>query len=306
MESQVYEVSISSNGSPVIDAAYRFEFNHEQPLLEVFGRRVVVFPFTPSWREPIIERLAWKTSILTAHDGTEQRIQLRQLPRHSVEYELYAEMTEASLLEATLWGWQARVYALPIWTEPTRLNKPLARNSLSIPIVTNNTGFHVGGLAVMLRDAFTVEAVEVGQVNTDSLILERPLSNSWPIGSFIYPARLARLPQQQSLSRLTAGIIKTSVQFEMAEHTQIEAKVYPVRYRDFAVLDKRPNWSQPMESDYLRKLTKLDYQVGVVTIDDNANQPVIVQSMAFVLENRDEIQAFRQWLYARAGRQQPT
>jgi hypothetical protein len=305
LESQTYEFSISTNGPPVIDALYQFNFSSEQPTLVVIGRRVVVFPFAPSWRAPIIEQLAWKTSILTAHNGSEQRIQLRQQPRRQLEYELFAELSEASLLEAMLWGWQARVYALPLWTEPHRLNQFLPSNSSVIPVPTANKDFFVGGLAVLIQDPFTVEAVEVAQVNEHSITLHRPTAFSWPIGSFVYPARLARLPKKQSLSRLTAGVAKANVRFEMAELSLLDAKEYPTQYRDYAVLDKRPNWSNPIDAEYARKLTRLDYQVGLTTLDTHSATPAIVQNMTFLLENAADILSFRQWLYARAGQQHP-
>lgn len=62
LSSRLYEVSISLDGPPVIEASFTFQFPGESPRLSISGRRVVVFGLRPHWGESWLERLAWAIS----------------------------------------------------------------------------------------------------------------------------------------------------------------------------------------------------------------------------------------------------
>ncbi|MDF5999791.1 hypothetical protein P4050_15850 [Pseudomonas aeruginosa] len=56
---------------------------------------------------------------------------------------------ERQLLDMTLFGWGARIWALPIWPDIQLLHQPLAAGSLGIPCDTAGLDFRDGGLAML-------------------------------------------------------------------------------------------------------------------------------------------------------------
>ncbi|MFF6691258.1 hypothetical protein ACET4H_33715, partial [Pseudomonas aeruginosa] len=121
---------------------------------------------------------------------------------------------ERQLLDMTLFGWGARIWALPIWPDIQLLQEPLAAGSLNIPCGTAGLDFRDGGLA-MLRgeDAFTYEVVEVRTVTAAGLDLVRPVQATWGTGSRLYPVRTAQLTEQPTLTRLTDTAQSARVSF---------------------------------------------------------------------------------------------
>ena len=107
---------MSLDGPPVIEADFIFQFPDEAPTLSISGRRVVVFGLKPNWANGWLERLMWATDVLTARDGTEQRVGLRAKPRRSLEFSILVGSADAALLDVLLSAWQSRVYACLLYT----------------------------------------------------------------------------------------------------------------------------------------------------------------------------------------------
>ena len=68
LESRTYTLNISTNGAPVIDAKYTFDFPETtDPVLSVIGKRVVVWPFMPQTRHK--ETLEWLTDVIQSYSN---------------------------------------------------------------------------------------------------------------------------------------------------------------------------------------------------------------------------------------------
>src|SRR6202030_2556820 len=87
--------------------------------LVVTGNRLAVFTIEPIWHPNGISEWPqlWMTDVLKAHADSEQRVQLRTIPRSKVKFRVTADRLRKSLLEALLWGWQNQVYGVPFWPD---------------------------------------------------------------------------------------------------------------------------------------------------------------------------------------------
>lgn len=306
LESRIYQLSVSTVGPSSIDASYLFDFPADDPVLLVTGTRVIVWPFRPNWKQPVTERLEWLTDVLEADDGTEQCIQLRSAPRRFFEYLLTASQADKRRLETLLWDWHARVFALPVWTDPGRLSAPVSAGDTVLSIPTDNLDYHDGGLAVLISDTATYEALEIQTVASGSITLVRPLLNNWPAGTRIFPARTARLADSQELDLYTATLENALVKFTLQDNTAVAAAEFNAsQYRGLPVLETRPNWREDISKAYRRKLQVFDNTTGVQSVDDLSGRPVTVQDYLWTRKGKDDIQALRKWLHARAGKLTP-
>lgn len=307
LQSRLYTFAAGTRGAPVIDAAYRFVFaGGLSALLVVTGRRVVVFGMRPDWSQGITERLEWLTEVLEAYDGTEQRVRLRQLPRRGFEYGFLIEGRDAQVLDHLLFAWGARIYCLPVWTDVSILDGEAAAGQTTLTVQdAANSDYHAGGLAVLWRSNTRHEAVEILSIAGNTLTLKLPLAGSWPAGTRVFPARLARLEGEVAVARPTDTIAVGRCRFGIEDITAPAVADYGPAYQGYRVFDWRPNRSTDLEDTWRRKLSIIDYGTGLPTFDDELGTPLIGRTLTWLLTNRSEATVFRSWLAARAGRANP-
>ena len=262
LESRLHNVSVSLDGPPVIEADFTFQFPDEAPTLSISGRRVVVFGLKPNWANGWLERLMWATDVLTARDGTEQRVGLRAKPRRSLEFSILVGSADAALLDVLLSAWQSRVYALPIWPDKAVLTAAVAAGSTVIPLTTTNLEYEADGLLVIGTDSRNTEAAEVLSIASNAVTLKQPLLQPWPAGAFVTPARTARLRITQAVSRVTDAIATARLVFDIAGTTAITKQDSSTTFNSTAVWITRPNRVRDVESDYQRLAEVLDFDTG--------------------------------------------
>ncbi|WKB54387.1 hypothetical protein [Eleftheria terrae] len=307
LQSRTYSFSASHRGAPVINAQFAFRFTGGGEMrLTVTGRRVVVFGIRPDWSDGLTERLEWLSEVLEAHDGSEQRIRLRQLPRRSFEYSWLLDGQDVRLLEHLLFAWGARIYCLPVWTDGSQLLQDVAAGGREL-VVPNapHVDYHPGGMAVLWRSAVENEAVEIASIDGGVLTLTLALGRSWPAGTRVLPARLARLEGTTTVRRVTDTIASGRSRFTVEDLTAAAGSEAGSAYRGYALLDWPPDWSEEIDVSWQRKLTVIDQGTGTRGFDDEAGAPQVGRRLTWLLPNRPHITAFRQWLAARAGRVHP-
>lgn len=306
LEERVFFVTVATTGPATIDAKYAFVFPAESPVLGVVGRRVVVFGHAPNWAAPVVEKLAWLTDVMPAQGGIEQRVGLRDAPRRALAYEL-ATLTrhQTNLLETMLLGWQARLWAVPVWTDRQDLAAALAAGSLTVPCTTSGYEFAASGLALLWAAHDRHEAVEVASVGASSLTLKTATVAAWPAGTRLYPVRLGRMPSRQKLLRETAHHITGAVEFAFDDNPALAAVDSGDVYAGYRVYAGRTNWADPTEIDFVRQVDEIDYETGKAWVDDLSGLATLLKSWHWLFKSRAEIVAFRGWLAARAGRRVP-
>ena len=302
LESRIYQLSVSLDGPPVLDASYGFDFGAEAPRLTVTGRRVLVWGFPPDWSAAVVEGAAWATDVLTAHDGSEQRLRLRVSPRRSWEYSLGAVGDDAPRLTHLTHGWGGRVYALPVWTDPHALPAPLAAGSTAIALDTNGRDYRAGGLLVLHADARTAEAAEILAVNATSITLKKGTEQAWPAATRVYPVRLARLTAPAGLEFFDAQVWTARLRFTGEDlDLPVAADPGPL-YRGVPVDETPPSRAGAGGTEFARALEVLTPPAGPRAVADRMPRPVAIRRHGRVLSSRAEITAFRAWFHARAGR----
>ncbi|MCW7536700.1 hypothetical protein OOT46_02375 [Aquabacterium sp. A7-Y] len=307
LQTRLYRFTASSRGAPLIDARYTFRFaSGLAAVLPVTGRRVVVFGIRPNWADGITERLEWLTEVLEAHDGTEQRIRLRQMPRRGFEYGFLLEGQDARVLDHLLFAWGGRTYCLPVWTDIAYLPDEVKAGAMELQVQdAANSDYHPGGMAVLWRSVLDNEAVQVLAVEGNTLTLNLALGRSWPAGTQVFPARLARLEGQTAVRRITDTLAEGRCRFTVEDLTAPVGAEAGLAYQGYQIFDWPPNRSEDVEDNWQRKLTVLDHQTGARGFEDESGIPQIGRRLSWLLPDRVQVSRFRAWLAMRAGRANP-
>lgn len=303
-QQRVYELGISTDGPPTIDATLTWAFSTGQSLpVRITGSRVTGFSWAVDWNAGILERLEWATDVLTSYRGEEQRRALRIGPRKGLEFSVMATGAQRRILESALWNWGARVWAVPVWWDGTEATAPVALGATTVALDTTTRDFQADGLAMLLgSSAVDFEVAEVLAVNATSITLKRPTTRAWPAGTMVYPARAARLDPSVTLDRFTGDTSTARLRFLAVEPDVWPANAGAATHRGYPVLEVRPNWTGEPQLTLERKLNILDTVSGTRRVVDEAQQPNAAQAMRWTFTSRAEIDAWRQRLHAMRGK----
>lgn len=304
-QERTYSLAISTDGPPVIEAMITFDFDEGQALtVTITGSRVTAWTWPANWSDGITERLEWMTDMLQAYRGEEQARALRLNPRQVVEFSILVDGLERRHLEAALWNWGARVWAVPLWWDGIDLTATLAAGATTIPIAVGLRAYQIGTLALLQGpNSRSYEVIEIDDVESGSLTLARPTSSAWPAGTRIYPARAARIDGNAQLSRFTGPVAYGRMRFEMVEPAEWTADAGATTYRGYPVLETAPTWTEDPGATLERKLSVFDPGTGTLAVEDEAAMPLAAQSLRWELDSRAEVDAYRRRLYALRGKQ---
>lgn len=300
LQERTFTITVGLDGPPVIAASYAFQFDTGTVTVSLTGSRVIAWLFPPNGE--VLERLEWMTNVITSYNGREQRVRVRKSPRRYFEWDMMLTDRDRQAGENLLFGWQARTLAVPVWMDATTLASGVSAGASVVPVSTATRDYHAGGLAVLMTGPYAFEIVTINTVAANQLNLVRPLENAWAAGATIAPVRMARLPDRVPLRRFTGSASYGRLRFQCTDISTYTAATEATTHRGYPVLTLKPNWVEDVSFDYQRKLQWIDAQVGKITVDDEAGVPIFIQSHRWLLNGRTEIDAFRQWLYARQGR----
>ncbi len=302
LEEQTYKLTVTPDGASTIDDALTWNFNDETPSITITGDRIVAFSFMPTWTDGITERLEWSTNILTSDSGVEQRSALYLTPRQYFKTSFIFHQNERQYFN-NMMSWSARVWAIPLWHYVQFINKPLAKNDTVIYCTTKDIEFTESGLILLWRETFSYEIAEVTTVNTDSLVLKRPLQSGWDTSTRIYPAKAALFNKQPELSRKTDQLQTASIEFRLNENSPYNAIAPVTNYLGYPVLALRPNESEDLTNSYQRLLSTLDNAMSLPKVTDTSGFSFLLQSYRWLGMGREERRQFRELIYYLNGKQ---
>jgi hypothetical protein len=306
LEDIQYNVTATLDGPSFVDTLLTLHFSAggTRDLAISYGR-VLVMGLLHDWQGGFTERLEWLTDVLTMRNGGEQRVRLRADPRRAFEFDVL-EYGNAGQLDLLMNVWQSRVYAVPVWTDKARLASAIHPGDTVLAVSTTDLDYHAGGLAIVGAATGATEALEVLSLTANTITLKRPALENWPAGSWIAPARLGRLPAQQTVTRPTAAISQAKLRFNLEDlASTVTATPSPIQYRGYDTLLRHPNRVEDVSVDYQRLVDVFDVETGAPAVIDIPNRPFIVRRFQFLVPDRADLTALRGWLATRAGRQVP-
>lgn len=296
--------TVAVQGPPTIDAIYTWTFaDSESVTLEITGNRVTAWALTPDWSAGVRETLQFRTDVMTAWSGAEQRRALRIAPRRQFQFSAPMGQQERRVIEASLFAWSSMVWALPIFSDGQRLTSALSPGMLTVACDTVNRDFRAGGLAILITDAAHYEVLQVTSVTNTALALTNAVAGTWPVGSRLYPVRTARLVSYPKIARENGQFATVQPQFVTVEPCDWTPASGLPQYRSFPVLENSPDTGAANEASYEREMNVIDNETGVVEMDDTAGIGFPVWMHNWFMQGRTQRAFFRSLMYLLKGRQ---
>lgn len=304
LQERSWNVNILPDGPSTIDANVVWQFGTDEAVLHITGTRIVAFGWLVDWSKPVTESLQWLTDILQSQTGYEQRRSLRLTPRINYDAEFLIYDTERQYFDLAMIGWGAKTFALPVWNQQQWLKVAHAVGGLIIYCDTTNRNFRANRLAILRgQTAFDNETVEIESVLADRLILKRPLQKNWPKGTCLSPAVTVQMTSQPNLIKRTDRMMRTSVAFTVTEAVDHSKALPTTIYRNYPVLEEKPNEQNDLTHSYERLLAQLDNKTGFSLQKDLAQAAFSLYQYDWMTYGRVQQANLRALFYALQGSQ---
>lgn len=298
---QFYTLNIGVDGPANMDAIYTLVIAGANYTVEVTGTRVVIWPFQPNWATAVNETLEWKSDVLKAYDGTEQRIELRAIPRRGLSYDFLLRGSDAQQFDNIMWGWQNRAFAVPYWQYRGKTTAAIGIGSLTIPVNTADAGYVAGQTLALFLSADVYEILQIapGGVAPSLITLANATALAWPLGSFVYPASVSTIPSNVPVNRQTSGVLTGSVTFAadpVRTDPFLPVTVAPNMYNGYEIILEQPDWAAPIDNTATFNYDRVDFNTGDVNFATTDKYQSLAYKYRWIRKSRTSIAAFRAFL----------
>jgi len=281
------------------------------PTLTIIGTRAphlsgdVGYLLMPhNWENGLDELLAWKTDVLIAHDRTEQRIQLRTLPRRAWNFRYLLSGAARRKFETWIGLRKTRYLFSPVWRDEGRTTAPITAGEATVQVATAYLDFAVGRWLAVYDAWNHFEIRTVTGIGPGYVAVDAPFAEDWPAGTSVAPCRYGVCLEQRQVTRFTEEVGDYRIRFEAVNESAMPAMASPELYRSLPLCPAVPSWVDPEES-WDNKWVRLDNDTGLIEYDIQSIEPVLRREAKFLLIGRPAIDRMLRFLFYCAGRLAP-
>lgn len=302
------DLQLTSNSSvaATTDGMFKIRFsNGDEMLIYITATSMVLFDIPPNWSEEFVETFKFKTDVLTAWDGTEQRRKLRSKPRFEINYSGLLRGDSLTLIQSVLHNWQNKTFALPHWLDSSDLKVDTPIGSLSFVVDTRFKSFDVSEYVYIESPTGEGETLGISSVGLDVIAIKTQTSKYFPAGSKIYPVLNMLIGDTVDYSMKTdnTGIIDVSFQADtLTQRVDMHSGDNPVSttYDNYEVYPFKHNWNTDVKIQSVSNTNVVDFELVKRIVEKGVTLNIL--HIETLLRSRSDINKFKAFIDRRSGR----
>lgn len=262
---------------------------------QLFGE-LAILPYQAE--APLKESLEFLTDVIKAQDATEERLQMRSMPRQSFNYSIPLQAWRTAAAFNTEYGAIRKNWAVPIWTEAQYIGT-IGAGLLSIDCNTSLYDLRPQSLAMLYSVCGDYQVIEIDEVFSNHITLLA--DTEYVAGAWLMPVRKGWI--QGNIDKPTNGHNgKSSLIFVIDDNPTITPAV-PAQYLGDDIYYDAPLLSSGSLSASLSQQQDItDMSLGPVARRTNWNRPQYGKPWRSLFTTPEEVRSFREFLYRRAGK----
>ena len=257
----------------------------------------MIFPFQA--KIPYTQAIEGLSDALEAYNGTEQRIITRNIPRQHLECNYVVR--PSNLFKNTLAAGHATEFDLPLWHDAEPVVAEIGQTVI-------NGDFRYGdfqGAAILWRSDLLNEVVAIASATDTTVTLTTGPSAAYPAGSYLVPARKARVEDQVGFGELVQDLLRGQISWQLTTNLALPAVDY-TKYKGLDVLEDFDLLSgDQLEREFVRPQEWLDFGTGLVNVYNRTTFSRTNSQAKAVFNTRADIWKYRKWLSNLGGRSTP-
>ena len=302
------ELTSNGNMAAATDGEFRVKFsNGDVVVIHVTATSMVLLSMEPNWSDGYSERYEYKTDVLTAWNGSEQRRALRQKPRYSAEFTVLENGDLARATSNAIRSWQNRMFAMPNWLCQTRTLSAVAPGSMGVNFDTKDLGFTPGEYLYILAPDGTFETLGVDVVTATGVTFKTQAAKPFPIGSQVFPVISGYMESSVSSTYVTDSVRTMTVKLKgdvLAYSTPLYASEYPKGelYNNVEIYPFKVDWASSNSVEWVSNSEMIDFGNSFQRIVEKG-ETLRILSVSTRLFNRAQVNKFKAFMARRKGRQ---
>lgn len=273
LQEKFYDILITPNGPPEIDAEIQFDFSDaDDPLpVVITGNRAVVLPAIPEL--PVKETWKWLTDVQVTYGGIEQRIGLREVPRRSLNTDLVFE-TEAEVREQykVLLSALGRLF-VPYFQWNATINQDALAGDTVLAFDTSRVDLRADDY-VLLIEKNSSRLVQLETIGSVTATTKAALSSDVKKGTRVVAIYASLLPNNLTLSRPAVNkratmALSSNAIYPRATHQRPGNTATLNSLDGIYILERRPLVDGEVEYEFDTGQETLDSNTGLFDVETN-------------------------------------
>jgi hypothetical protein len=288
-----------------IDASYIFNFLIGAGSLIFKASRAVVL-YEPA-EAPLKQVYEWKTDVIRAYDGQEQRVLIRPKPRCHLEYNiLFTSDAKIRTQRANLFTSISSPMVFPLWHEAFYLNTQASQGTKDLYGDFSLRDFKVGDFLLLVSSSNShSELVKVFFESDGHIILENDLNANFPSGTTVYPCEVAYINDGTRISRFPVNVAQMVVSGKVIEIKSLGGRTASLTtFDNLPLLDVRPLNNSLVDDAFTINSEEVDFG-NVYRVYASQELPRVSGKREYVIRSRQELQFFKLFLDTIAGQSKP-
>lgn len=266
-----YNVTVKTSGPPTVAASVQFDLAvvADPPPTLITGDRAVKFDLTPE--TPLKEVWDWRTDMMTAYDGTEQRAALRgEHPRVEMSLKFkFSSVTEINAFYADLLSAGNKIW-IPEYQYATRSTAASAAGTSQIFYDNTKTDLRDGEYLLIVSSGYS-KLVQISSINANGALAAIALNDAIEKDALLIPGSIALLDDGRGVSRFPAdGAAEASFNAlltrQRATLPRQGSSVALTNFLTVPVLDRRPLADDMVPDKLSTGQISLDNRLGLSDI----------------------------------------
>lgn len=258
-----------------------------------------IWPFIP--QRGHTEETEWLTEVIKAKSG-EQRMGLRNKPRTYLQFNY--QLTPYDIEEARFLAkkYSSEDVFLPFWQESEQVGT-VTSGSNTIQVDKTDKLFKLGGFA-FIADLNSYEIVEITSTIFGGFNINGTVQNDYA-NAHIMPCYVAKVHRHFRINKRDADFVTASISFVLTEDFGLTPDNQYTQFNGHRVMTDRPVLAGSEVETNRLDFDVFDNSTGLLTYFKKYDEAVTSTSMSWVLQNRSQLHAFREWLLTVKGKLKP-
>lgn len=302
-QTKVFKLDASVNGGNVLDATAIFNFvNLEDPVLSIFGTRILIFDFLPNYSNQNVLNYSYRTEIQTFYDGSEERHPVYLNSDFMMSNNYLVDDSEARKMKNILQNFGTEKFVAPIY----QLKSDIVQDAIIDDVILyldDVVNFEDGMTIKINKDSNSVQnLIKTVDVVNNTLELENPLKIDIKKGSMVFPILDVEFQDNgNSINKVSGKAYECSFSFRivnMKENLKNYSDIVFDEFDGLKILDAKPN---VRNVDFSFNFIFEDFKdFGAVERITQMNKADNIFQYQYVSE-KDEINFLKKFFYENKG-----